>query len=88
MHISAISHIYNYNEYYKQHTYIPVMGDFSLYVSASGPSNPCDLGASPPTLMDSRVSYFSLNSIVSLPYDFLALLILVKSATIKHIYNL
>ena len=68
--------------------YVPVMGGFSLYVSATGPSNPYDLGGSPPTLMDSRVSYFGLTSIVSLPYDLLALFILVKSATVEHIYNL
>ena len=68
--------------------YIPVIGGFSLSVSATAPSNPYDLWGSPPTLMDSRVSYFGLNSIMSLPYDLLGLLILVESATIEHIYNL
>ena len=68
--------------------YVPIIGGFSLSASATGPSNPCDLGGSPPTLMDSRVSYFGLNSIVSLPYDLLGLVILVESATIEHIYNL
>ena len=68
--------------------YVPIIGGFSLSVSATGPSNPYDLGWSPPTLMDSRVSYFGFNSIVSLPYDLLGLVILVESATIEHIYNL
>ena len=63
------------------------MGGFSLSVSATGPSNPYDLGSSP-IPMDSRVSYFGLNSIVLPPYDFLELVTSVESATIKYNYNL
>ena len=76
-------HLYKYSKHIEiilAFTHLPVIGGFSLSISATDASNSLDLD-SPPTPMDSRVSYFDLNSIVSVPYDLLGLVILVESAT-------